>query len=220
MKCGSIDSWIIKFWEMLPCNICFPTTQLGKDSNSSHFGRIGFTRKRWEQVYERKMDGWLSLLLLLSSTRLRPVPPSPHLPCCECFCLLILGNRFGKEGVKGGPPWRGAVSLQNVWGAYGESWCWRVPVQDCRSKPRANCTQEAGFQGVNFMAPLHMATRDPWHVIETGSFPSWDSEVTYLVVLWQLSRKPNCRFQRNKNGQIRCLLLFHYFSTLGNSMKL
>ena len=101
-----------------------------------------------------------------------------------------------------------------VWGACGESWRWRVPIQNCRSQPRANCSQEAGFQGVNFMAPLHMAIRGPWHIIETEPFPSWDSEVTYLVVLWQLSRKPNCQFQRNKNGQIWCLLLYHCFSTL------
>ena len=182
----------------------FPTTQLGKDSNSSRLERTGFTGKRWEQVYERKMDGWLSLLLLLSSTRLHPVPPSPHPHAAEASVCSSqaadLGRRELKEGVKGGPPWRGAVSLQNAWGAYAESWRWRVPVQDCRSQPRANCTQETGFQGVNFMAPLHMATRAPWHVIETGPFPSWDSEVTYFIVLWQLSRKPNRQFQRNKNG--------------------
>ena len=78
-----------------------PTTQLGRGSNSSGCGRIGSTRKRWEQVYERKMDdGFLFCFSFLPPASTQSLPPHTSHAASASVCssqAVDLGRRELKE---------------------------------------------------------------------------------------------------------------------------
>lgn len=152
--------------------VCFPATQLGKDSNSSRLGRTGFTGKCWEQVYERKMDGWLSHLLLLSSTRLHPVPPpTPHPPphaadASVCSSQAVdLGRRELKEVHRGEGLW--ASRMRGVlMGNHGADGC---PYRTAGLSQEQTVPRRLAFKGLT-----------PWPL------STWPQEPPDMLLKWGL----------------------------------